>query len=264
MQTTLLSRTVRPLACALLAIVLTASALFAQLALTPAPTKPADPAKPAATIPVATKPAATEDVVQLSPFEVNDALDKGYLATSAMSGTRLNTKIEDLAASLSVVTKQQLMDTAAIDINDVFLYESNTEGTAQWTPFTNDRGTISDDIQANPTGATRMRGLSAANTAIDGFASSLPFDTYNVDSVEISRGPNSSVFGLGNTGGGVNINASRANLTREISSFGTRGDSYGGYRANFDLNRPILKDKLAVRILGVYDDKGFERKPSSE
>ena len=47
-----------------------------------------------------------EKVVVLSPFEVNATGDKGYLATSAMSGTRLNSKIEDIAASLSVVTKQ--------------------------------------------------------------------------------------------------------------------------------------------------------------
>jgi outer membrane receptor protein involved in Fe transport len=145
----------------------------------------------------------------MSVFEVSDDNDKGYLATFAMSGTRLNSKIEDLAASLSVVTRQQLMDTAAVDINDVFMYEANTEGTAQWTSFANDRGTISDDIQADPTGATRMRGLTSANTAVGGIASTLPFDTYNIESVEISRGPNSSVFGLGNTGGGVNINSAR-------------------------------------------------------
>ncbi|HVS53915.1 MAG TPA: TonB-dependent receptor [Opitutaceae bacterium] len=223
----------------------------------------ADKAKAAATPVVAAtgNDEAGENVVQLSPFEVTES-DHGYLATSAMSGTRLNSKIEDLAASLSVVTKQQLQDTAAVDINDVFLYEANTEGTQQWTSFSIDRGTVSDDIQANPYGATRMRGLTAANTAIDGFASSLPFDTYNVDSLEISRGPNSSVFGLGQTGGGVNVNPSRANLTRDVTSLGTRGDSYGGYRANFDINRQLVKDKLAIRALGLYDAKGFERDPS--
>jgi hypothetical protein len=250
-------------------VALVASAtLFAQQA--PAPSKAANGTSTASKTPVVATTVAesatseTAELVQLSPFEVSGGQDRGYLATSAMSGTRLNSKIEDIAASLSVVTRQQLLDTAAVDINDIFLYEANTEGTAQWTSFSNDRGTISDDIQANPTGATRMRGLTAANTAMDGFSSSLPFDTYNVDSVEISRGPNSSVFGLGNSGGGVNINASRANATRQISSFGTRVDSYGGQRTNFDLNRPLIRDKLAFRVLGVYDDKGFERKPSSE
>jgi len=212
----------------------------------------------------ANAPTAAGDVVQLSPFEVNGAQDRGYLATTAMSGTRLNSKIEDIASALSVVTKQQLQDTAAVDINDVFLYEANTEGSGQWTSYTIDRGTVSDDIEMNPYGVTRMRGLSAANTATDGFSSSLPFDTYNVDSIEVSRGPNSSVFGLGNTGGGVNINSSKANVTHDITSFGTRGDSYGGYRENFDFNRVLLKNKFALRVLGLYDSKGFERKPSSE
>jgi outer membrane receptor protein involved in Fe transport len=233
-----------------------------QAAAAPA-TAPAESERPAV---VTTAPAtrAADQVVELSPFEVSTSRDRGYEASSTMSGTRLNSNLADLAASISVVTKQQLLDTASIDINDVFKYEANTEGIYQWTSFVNDRGTISDDIQANPTSATRMRGLTAANTAVNGFASSLPFDSYNVESVEISRGPNSSVFGLGDTGGGVNIIAARANLTREITSFGTRGDSYGGYRANFDLNRVLLKDRVAIRVMGVYDEKGFVREPSSE
>ncbi len=204
------------------------------------------------------------DILRLSPFEVDASADRGYLATSAMSGTRLNSKIEDIPAAISVVTKEQLQDTAAIDINDVFKYEANTEGSSQWTSFAIDRGTVSDDIQANPYGVSRMRGLGPANTAVDGFTSSLPFDAYNIDSVEISRGPNSSIFGLGNTGGGVNVISARANLARQSATVGVRGDSYGGYRGNFDFNQPVLKDKFAVRVLGLDDRKGFLRKPSSE
>lgn len=204
------------------------------------------------------------ELVQLSPFEVSSGDDRGYLARSTMSGTRLNSKLEDLAASLSVVTKQQLLDTAATDINDVFMYEANTEGIYQFTSFTVDRGNVTDDIATNPQGATRVRGLTAANTATGGFSTSLPFDTYNIDAVEISRGPNSTVFGLGNTGGGVNIVSSKANLTRSTTSFSTRGDSYGGYRGSFDLNRPLFKNKLAVRVLGVYEEKGYMREPSAD
>ena len=249
------------------AIALASPLILAQQAPTPSPSAAADvPSQTSRTpTPVVTKPAeGRTDIVQLSPFEVSDAEDKGYLATSALSGTRLNSKIEDIAASLSVITKQQLQDTAAVDINDVFLYEASTEGTAQWTSFSIDRGTVSDDIQANPTGATRMRGLTSANTALGGFATALPFDSYNVDSLEISRGPNSSIFGLGNSGGGVNVNVAKANLTRSLTSFGTRGDSFGGYRGTFDINRPIIKNKLAVRVLGLYEAKGYEQKPASD
>ena len=208
--------------------------------------------------------ASDAETVVLSPFEVNSTRDRGYEASSTMSGTRINANIADLAASISVVTKQQLEDTASVNINDVFRYEANTEGTHQWTSFTNDRGTISDDIQSNPNTANRMRGLGSANLAFNGFTSSLPFDTYNVEAIEISRGPNSSIFGLGNTGGGVNIIPARANVAREVTMVSIRTDSYGGYRSNFDINRPLLKDRLAIRVLGLYDSVGFERKPSSE
>ncbi len=265
-------RTSRPkqilclLTIALLALI--SPGLRAQTAPAAAPATPAPADDPAAIARqkalAAAAAAADAEVVSLSPFEVSAEQDKGYLATSAMSGTRLNSKIEDIAASLSVVTRQQLEDTASVDINDVFRYEANTEGTSQWTSFSIDRGTVSDDIQANPTGATRMRGLTSANTALDGFASSLPFDSYNIDSLEISRGPNSSIFGLGNSGGGVNANLARANLTRDITKFGTRGDSFGGYRGTFDLNRPIFKNKLAVRVLGLYEAKGYQQEPASD
>ena len=215
-------------------------------------------------LPAAPMAMAEENVVQLSPFEVNSTRDRGYEAASTLSGTRLNTNLADLAASISVVTRQQLQDTASTDINDVFSYEVSTEGTRQWTSFTIDRGTVSDDIQANPNGANRMRGLGSANVAVNGFTSSLPFDTYNVDAIEISRGPNSSVFGLGNTGGGVNLIPSQANVNRAITTFAYRGDSYGGYRGNFDINRPLVNGKFAIRVLGLYNNQGYVLKPSSD
>jgi outer membrane receptor protein involved in Fe transport len=202
--------------------------------------------------------------LELSPFQVNSSQDQGYRATATMSGTRLKTNLDDLAASISVVTKQQLDDTASVDINDVFKYELSTEGTSQWTDFSVDRGNVTDNVSREPASANRIRGLTSANLAVDGFGVSLPLDTYNVDAVEISRGPNSTVFGLGNTGGGVNIIRGRANLSRDSASFTARADSYDGYRGNFDINRALIPDKLAVRLYGLYEDKGYVRKPSED
>jgi len=245
-----------------LASTVVASPLWSQEVAPPASTQPTTTEKPIA-LPKASATAEPE-TVQLSPFEVSTTRDRGYEASSTMSGTRLNSSIEDLAVSISVVTKQQMQDTAAIDINDVFKYEANTEGTAQWTSFSVDRGTVSDDIQANPYTANRVRGLNSANTAVNGFTSALPFDAYNVDALEISRGPNASVFGPGNTGGGINVIPAQANLNRSSTGVVIRGDSFGGYRSNFDINRPLVAGKSAIRVLGLYDDKEYLQKPSSD
>lgn len=207
-----------------------------------------------------------EESYVLSPFEVK-AENRGYLASNTMSGTRLDSKLEDLGAAISVITKQQLIDTAALDINDVFKTEIGTEGTGQFTDQTVDfQGRVIDNTQASPFTANRVRGLASANITIDGFSSTsrIPFDTYNVDSLEISRGPNSSLSGLGDAGGTVNVNQARANLTRETTQIVLRGDDWGGFRTSFDLNRPILKSKLAIRLSGLYDAKAFRRKPSED
>lgn len=214
----------------------------------------------------ATSAPANEPILELSPFEVV-ADTRGYLASNTMSGTRLNSKIEDLGASITVITKQQLLDTAALDINDVFLTEANTEGTGQFTDQSVDfQGRVIDNVQASPQTSNRVRGLASANITTDGFTSTsrIPFDTYNLDSIEISRGPNSSLSGLGDAGGTVNLNQAKANLARETTQVVLRGDDWGGFRSSFDLNRPLLKNKLAIRVSGLYDDKGFRRKPSQD
>jgi outer membrane receptor protein involved in Fe transport len=189
------------------------------------------------------------------------------MASNALSGTRLNTKLEDIASSLTVVTKLQLEDTAATDLNDVFLYEASTEGTGQYTAMTPNRdGGVNDDVQANPQTANRIRGLGSANVAIGNFASNpnIPIDLYNIDAIEISRGPNSNIFGLGSGAGAVNLVPAYAQARRDITSLTLRVDDRGGFRTAFDFNRPIIEGKLAVRLAGVREDKGFEREPSRE
>ena len=55
------------------------------------------PAAPATRPPAATRP-ATDEAVLLSPFTVSSEADRGYQALNTLSGTRLNSKLEDLGA----------------------------------------------------------------------------------------------------------------------------------------------------------------------
>jgi outer membrane receptor for ferric coprogen and ferric-rhodotorulic acid len=228
-------------------------------------TMEADRAKTPA-VPASPDAASAESAVQLSPFEVRGA-NTGYYASNTMSGTRLNTKLEDIGSSISVVTKQQMADFAMLDINDIFNYESSTEGTGNYTAFEVDRnGMVTDQIQDNPQGSNRIRGMGAANISLSGFAVSgrAPIDPINIDAVEISRGPNSSIFGLGEGSGTVNMVASSANITRESTSAEFRVDDIGGWRTSLDVNRPVpfFRGKAAVRLSGVYQHDEFRQKPS--
>lgn len=204
-----------------------------------------------------------EEPVLLSPFEVMSQ-DRGYYASSTMSGTRLNSRVEDLASSISVVTKEQMSDFAMLDINDIFLYEAGTEGIGTYTEFSVDRNGSPVDNSLNPNTANRVRGVGAANLSFANFELSgrMPIDPLLIDAVEISRGPNSTVFGLGNAAGTVNMQPATANLSRNRSRLDMRVDSYGGYRTSLDLNRILVKDTLALRGSAAFMHEGYERKPS--
>lgn len=210
-------------------------------------------------------------VVSLSPFEVNVEEDRGYFAAHSLAGTRLNTRVEDLASSISIVTKQQLLDTAAVDLNDIFLYESNTEGTHQFTDFEIVTGGAGGDIVVdrtgtNPASANRVRGMGGANISMGGFemTGGIPIDTYNIDAVEISRGPNSNIFGLGNPAGSVNLIAGQAGLSRRSARAKFQVDSYGGTRVEGAYQIPVKENVLGIALYGVLEDKGFTRKPSHD
>lgn len=208
--------------------------------------------------------AGSNEIVTLSPFEVVDNA-KGYYQPNTMSGTRFNAKLEDLGSSVTVVTKEQMADFAMLDINDIFQYTAGTEGTGTYTDFQiNRNGDITDNVQNSPTTANRIRGLSSANISFNNFELSgrMPIDPSITNGVEISRGPNANVFGLGNPGGTVNQIALSPNLTRDRTSTEFRTDSYGGYRTGLDFNRVLAKNELAIRGTGVFQHDGFIRKPS--
>ncbi len=255
----------------LLAFLLQASAVVAVAQVAPAPgkseSKPAAASDRTASNRDATKstfsPPAEETTV-LSPFEVV-AESRGYFSANTMSGTRLNSRIEDLGMSISVVTKEQMADFALLDINDIFNYEASTEGTGNYSARSFDQnGFETDAVQLTPESANRIRGLNSANISFGNFETSgaIPLDPLNIDAIEISRGPNSSLFGLGTGGGTVNSVPSSANLARDRSEVSLRGDHIGGYRSTLDLNRTLKRGVLAVRGSAAFQHDAFTQKPS--
>jgi len=206
----------------------------------------------------------------LSPFTVSTKQDIGYRASSTLAGSRLNSKIDDLASPITVITKQQLEDTGSHDLNDVFLYEANTEGSLNYTKIQLDRSGLKDDIGGSATNglgaqtsttANRIRGLVAADITWN-FYSSIPRvrgDSYNVSSMEISRGPNSILSGLGSPSGILNQSIGVAQLVGSTNEVGMAIGSYGSYRLNMSTNQVLLKDKLAIYVAALYDDREFAR-----
>jgi len=234
----------------------------------------APPAPPAGA--VAAKTSSADQVVELSPFEVNATKDAGYFTANTLAGTRLNNNIADLPSSITVVTKQQLEDTGSLNINDVFRYEANTEGARTYTQYVMIRtnladanggggGTTGSYVSAATTG-NRVRGLANADTEVDNFFSQyrIPFDSYNTQAVEIDRGPNSIIYGSGSPAGIVNQARTQANANKLSGQVSLMGGSWGTYRETFSANVPLIKDRLGIYVAQMFGSVGFEQKPSSD
>ena len=193
---------------------------------------------------------AAGETVTLSPFNVSEDQDSGYVATNSLAGSRLNTALKDTAASVSVLTKEFLDDIGATSIADAMAWSTNSQLTQGDTLVLANSG---DDVNATFFNFDnfRVRGLPATQTK-NYFEWTLPTDTYNSDRVEEARGPNSILFGIGSAGGVINAASKRAITGRTLRSATIGISSHGGYRGTIDLNEPFGR-RLALRFNGVYD-----------
>lgn len=207
-----------------------------------------------------------EEIFELSPFTVEGSEDQGYRATSTLAGTRIRTDLKDVASAIEVVTKDFLNDIGATDNSSLLQYTTNTEVAGVRGTYAGlGNGTSIDETGTlrAPAGAQRVRGLSAADNTRDFFVSDIPWDSYNVDRIDIQRGPNSILFGLGKPAGIINAAMSDAALA-DSGEVKLRFGSYDSVRGSFSLNKVLIEDTLAVRVATLWDQEKFQQKPAFE
>lgn len=207
-------------------------------------------------------PASREEeaVIVLSPFEVQADRDTGYQATETLAGTRIRTNLKDVGAAITVVTREFLDDVGAVDNLTLLQYTPNVEvgGTHSTYAGTGSAQSVSENV-TNPSSNTRVRGLSTADNTRDFFVSDIPWDGYNVDRIDIQRGPNSILFGLGKPAGIVNASLRGAEFRNRVQ-FQNRVGSYGSVRDSLDINQVIIPKELAIRLIGLIDDQNYSQK----
>jgi len=145
----------------------------------------------------------------------------------------------DIPQSITVVTQQLIQDQMMLSVGDVVRYVPG---------ITAHQGENNRDqvvIRGNST---------SADFFLDGVRDDVQYfrDLYNLDRVEVLKGPNAMIFGRGGGGGVINRVTKEAEFMplREIT---LRGGAYGYKRFATDLNQP-LTDKVAVRLNGVYEN----------
>ena len=209
-------------------------------------------------------PAAEDEAVILSPFVVSAEQDTGYIATDSLAGTRLRTPLKDIAASVSVITKDFLDDIGATTTADLLVYTTGTEVVGIGGNFSgSETSTYNQEYSPQREDAspqTRLRGLAAADETRNFFqtAPHVPMDSYNTQSVTINRGANAILFGFGSPAGIIE-NSLILPSFRDKARVQLRAGSYGSRRGSIDIDRVLIKDKLALRVAAVDDRREYEQ-----
>jgi outer membrane receptor for ferric coprogen and ferric-rhodotorulic acid len=199
------------------------------------------------------KPAAAPDeVVILTPFEVDASKNTRYAAVTTLAGSRLNSELKNIPSTIDVYTKDFLDDIAATDLASAMNYANGYEQ-GDDTSAGNQSGVGNGNTEPRLS-TFRVRGLNAS-IARNYFNYDYPLDTYNIERLDESRGPNAILFGFGSPGGIINSSTKKAQLDRSFLELSATAGNLIQNRTVVDANQVVLKNQLAVRLNLLHQEK---------
>lgn len=190
------------------------------------------------------QPVATEAITVVAPSDL--------AAVHTVTAARTDTPLRDVPQSVSVVTRDVIEDQAMQSMADVVQYVPGVQMA---------QGEGHRD-------APILRGnVSTSDFFVDGLRDDVQYlrDLYNVQRVEVLKGPNAMLFGRGGAGGVVNrvLRTAEWSPVREIAA---HAGSEGHRRIVADVGEG-LSETMAVRVIGMYensdtfrDDVSIERR----
>lgn len=162
-----------------------------------------------------------------------------HLYTDQINALKSPTPIIDVPQSLTIVTAEQIAQQGFDSIGDIVLY----------TPGLNpSQGEGHRD-------SVVFRGVrSTADFFIDGVRDDVQYyrSLYNLEQVEVLRGPNALLFGRGGTGGLINRVTKKGELGETFVGYKASVDSFGAFEIAGDGNYAV-SDSVALRVNGAYE-----------
>lgn len=177
---------------------------------------------------IAATPSTGTKPVLLSPFEVRDPQDQGYRVGAAVTGTGLSGLIKDTPLNISIVSEEFIRDQAGNQLVDVLRAASAVALH------------VKDEYQILVRGYT-------GPVFVNGLPAGQGLALYDVDRVEVVKGPNAVFAGISNPGGTVNLIRAKPSFTPRHSLEASVG-SFDHRRVVFRSTAPIVPQRLAYSL----------------
>lgn len=194
-----------------------------------------------------------------------DNEDSNEFEKVMVSSTRRDAFVSEISTSISALTEKELLRNGTDSLEEV---SRQIAGMSFSQPVKN-RGTISIRGMNTDIGETQLTqdpvGLFVNDMPLIGTYAEIvqpDMSLYDINRVEVIKGPQGTLFGSGSIGGVVRIITNQANLTDVSGSMrldlADTKEGEGRTRLDAMFNLPLIKDELALRIVGsVRDDNGW-------
>lgn len=173
----------------------------------------------------------------------------GALEEVVVKARKRDERFLDIPESISVFGEAAIQDAGIDNIQDVASLAPSLYFSGDWSPGfgTMSMRGISNNPNADAPIAFVVDGVALANSFL------LGQDLYDIQQIEVLRGPQGALYGRGAVAGAINIQTKAPTNDREYSvdAMAGRGSTY---RLKASASGPIVEDKLLYRISGKYLD----------
>ena len=187
---------------------------------------------------------AQESSSELAPILVTGRA-RGYIAIDSVTATKTDTPLLDVPQTVNVVTREQMDDQALHSLGEVLRYVP---------------GVTVGQGEGNRDQLTLRGQNTTADFFLDGVRDDVQYfrGLYNLQRVEVLKGPYALIFGRGGGGGIVNRVQKTPSAGGVFSSGRFSADSFGAWDVSADVNAPI-SDTAAFRLNAVFETLGNHR-----
>lgn len=206
--------------------------------------------------------AGAESATATSSVTPDDEAGPVRLEAVVVTATRREQQLTAIPASVSAISGEDLASRASVALKDFIM-------TVPGVTLVN-RGPNGGEITIRGLAASATFVSSIQKTTVGYYVNDVPLSDnpqaavevalFDMKAVEISRGPQGTLFGEGAPGGIVRYLTNTPDLDRFEGAVAGQGYSYTGggdsYILNGMVNLPVSEGKFALRLVGSYRDDG--------
>ncbi|MCC5888632.1 MAG: TonB-dependent receptor [Gammaproteobacteria bacterium] len=182
-----------------------------------------------------------------------------------VTGTKRDQAAQDVPISITAISEEQLQRTFRNDILGVAELSPGVS-MGQLPGFR----AIGGGIRGTGQNSILVTQDSSVVVLVDEFGLSNVqaqfVELFDVEQIEIYRGPQGTLFGKSATGGAIVIRTKRPEMNERYAEVETQIGRFDGsqkgdiFKVRGAINLPLIEDQLSLRVTGIYDyDEGFYR-----